>query len=560
MSPPPAEPSRQTTRTTDQPSSVDSLRFRVPGLVILSHPDPRRVGEEAALTGLGSGQRAGLSRREPEFAPRSLAGTFRPLDDPYLSRSPVYLIPCLGSGPEAGGVTLDCAGSRTRVTAGGVEIEKNRTFTTAEVERGVVLVLSRRIALLLHLVDPVPVAVPAFGLIGESPATMRLRLEIRSAAGLDVPVLLRGETGTGKELVARALHEAGGRRQGPSVTVNLAALPPSLAASELFGAVRGAYTGADRPKTGFFRAAEGGTLFLDEIGEILPEVQVMLLRALETRQIQPVGSTETVPVDVRIVAATDAALEAAIAEGRFRAPLLHRLAGFEIRLPALRERRDDIARLFFHFLHEESKALGGTETGGGSADHPWPPADLVARLVEADWPGNVRQLRNVTRRLLIARRDGLGDKQLDRLVEQLLAEGAARSPATPPVPAEKPAVPAEPLVRRYRKPSDVREEELLEVLEAYHWQLQAAARALGVSRGTLYRMIESSKVRKAADLDPSEIREALGRRDGDAGAAAQDLKVSPQGLKRRMTALRLSDRALSTVERQSSPTAIQVTK
>jgi two-component system nitrogen regulation response regulator GlnG len=523
-----ADKTRQTTRTTEPPSSVELPGFRVPGLVILSHPDPSRVGDEIALMRLVSGQREELSRLEPQLGPRGQGAVFRPLDDTWVSRSPLLLI----SGPGPGDVTLDCADSRTHVTAGGEEIARSRTFTAAEIQRGVVLVLARRIALLLHPVDPVPVEVPGFGLVGESAATVRLRLEIRSAAGLDVPVLLRGATGTGKELVARALHEAGRRRQGPYVTVNLAALSPSLAASELFGAVRGAYTGADRPKIGFFRAAEGGTLFLDEIGEIPPEVQVMLLRALESRQIQPVGSVEAIPIDVRIIAATDAALEAAIAEGRFRAPLLHRLAGFEIRLPTLSERRDDIARLFFHFLREESKALGGPELDFGSMDRPWPPAELVARLVEDDWPGNVRQLRNVTRRLLIARRDGLKDKDLGRLVDQLLASSLVEAP--PPAAAP----PSEPFFRRYRKPTEVSEEELLEALEAHQWQLKTTARALGVSRGALYRLIESSKVRKAADLEPSEIEEALTRHGGDAGAAARALKVSPQGLKRRMTALR----------------------
>ena len=522
----------QITRTTEERSSVESQRFRVPGLAILSHPDPLRVGEDVALVGLSSGNRVSLSRLEPEFAAPGRDEGFRPLNDSYLSRSPLFLIP----GPDPGGVTLERGVSRTQITVGGQEIERSRTFTAAEIERGVVLVLARRIALLLHLMDPVPVSVPGFGLVGESAAALRLRQEIRSAAGLDVPVLLRGETGTGKELVARALHDAGERRQGPYVTVNLAALPPSLAASELFGAVRGAYTGADRQKIGFFRAAAGGTLFLDEIGEAPPEVQVMLLRALETRQIQPVGSVETQPVDVRIIAATDAALEADIAEGRFRAPLLHRLAGFEIRLPALRERRDDIARLFFHFLGEESKALGGAGLDFGSPERPWPPAELVVRLVENDWPGNVRQLRNVTRRLLIARRDGLREKDLGRLVEELLHQEVARNPIPPVSPAVA-APSAMPQDRRYRRASEVSEEELLEVLEAHHWQLKTAARALGVSRGTLYRLIETSKIRKAADLDPSEIREALACHGGDVGAAAGDLKVSSQGLKRRITAL-----------------------
>ena len=541
MSEPAGEKAHQTTRTTDRPSSVESVRFRVPGLVILCHPDPRRVGEEVALTGLESGGRVGLSRLEPGLGPRGRTDRserFRPLDDTYLSRSPLLLSP----GPHPGGVTLDRAGSRTQVTVRGEEVERSRAFTAAELECGVVLVLARRIVLLLQRLDPLPASVPGFGLVGESAAALRLRQEIRSAAGLDVPVLLRGETGTGKELVARALHEAGKRRQGPYVTVNLAALSPSLAASELFGAVRGAYTGADRPKTGFFRAAEGGTLFLDEIGETPLEVQVMLLRALETRQIQPVGSVETLPVDVRIIAATDAALEAAIAEGRFRAPLLHRLAGFEIRLPALRERRDDVARLFFHFLGEESKSLGGAEPDFGSVDRPWPPADLVARLVEEGWPGNVRQLRNVARRLLIARRDGLKDKELDRLVSQLLADPAIPGPAAPPAPAEAPSMsapPAEPLIRRYRRASEVSEEGLLEALEAHGWQIKTAARAMGISRGTLYRLIESFKVRKAADLEPAEIEAALARYGGDVDAAAADLKVAAQGMKRRLHLLRV---------------------
>jgi two-component system nitrogen regulation response regulator GlnG len=522
----------QTTRATVDRGSVESQHFRVPGLVILSHPDPLRVGEEVALVRLGSGHRVSLSRLEPEFAAPGRDEGFRPLADSYLSRSPLFLSP----GPDPGGVTIERGVSRTQITVGGQDVERSRSFTAVEIERGVVLVLARRIALLLHLIDPVPVSLPTFGLVGDSTAVLRLRQEIRSAAGLDVPVLLRGETGTGKELVARALHEASPRRQGPYVTVNLAALPPTLAASELFGAARGAYTGADRAKTGYFRAAQGGTLFLDEIGETPPEVQVLLLRALETRQIQPLGSVETHPVDVRILAATDAALEAAIAEGRFRAPLLHRLAGFEIRVPALRERRDDIARLFFYFLGEESRALGGKELDFGSPQRPWPPADLVARLVEDDWPGNVRQLRNVTRRLLIARRDGLRDRDLGRLVEELLHQEAVREPIPPPSPAAPLAMPP---VRRYRKPSEVSEEELLEALEAHRWQLKPAAQALGVSRGTLYRLIENSKVCKAADLDPAEIQEALARHGGDVGAAAGELKVSPQGLKRRVTALGL---------------------
>jgi two-component system nitrogen regulation response regulator GlnG len=526
----------QVTRTTDPRGTAETLCLRVPGLVILSHSDPLRVGEQAALIKLVSGETVALSRREPTFAAAGPEAPFRPLDDTFLSRTPLTLSP----GDEPGSLRLDRAGSPTQVTAGGEEVTASRTFSAAEIARGVVLTLGRRIALLLQPVDPLPAAVPGFGLVGESAATVRLRQEIRAAAGLDVPVLLRGETGTGKELVARALHDAGRRRQGPYVAVNMAALPPSLAAAELFGAARGAYTGADRKKIGFFQSAQGGTLFLDEVGDMPSEVQALLLRALESREVQPVGSVETVPIDVRIVAATDAALEAAIAEGRFRAPLLHRLAGFEIRLPALRERRDDVARLFFHFLREESQAMDDSGGEPEAAERPWPPAELVVRLVEHDWPGNVRQLRNVARRLLIARRGGTGGKDLVRLVDQLLAEPAARKTAAPP--ASAPEMPAtEPTSRRFRKPGEVSEEELLAALEAHRWQPKTAARALGVSRGTLYRLIASSQVRKAADLETGEIAAALERWGGEAGAAARDLKVSPQGLKRRITALRRGD-------------------
>src|SRR3982751_3549229 len=190
----------RTTRKTEPALTAESLRPRVPGLVILSHPDPRRVGEEAALVKLGSGQTVGLFRREPDFAAPGPEADFRPLDDSYLSRSPFLLSP----GPEPGGVVLSSAGRPARITAGGEEVGARRTFSAAEIERGVVLVLGRRIALLLHQVDPVPVSVPAFGLVGESAATLRLRQEIRSAAGLDVPVLLRGETGTGNEPGGRA--------------------------------------------------------------------------------------------------------------------------------------------------------------------------------------------------------------------------------------------------------------------------------------------------------------------------------------------------------------------
>jgi len=539
----PFDPARQTTLTTRQDAVTPDNSLRVPGLVIAGHGDPRRVGEEIALPRLGSGTTVELSRLAPAFAMPGKE-TFRPLNDAFVSRNPILL----GPGPEPGSVKLDRAGSPTTVQADGEEIERAHTFSSAEVARGIVLVLGGRVTLLLQPVDPVPVSVPHYGLVGESAAAVRLRQEIRSAAKLAIPVLLRGETGTGKEIVAKALHEAGTRSHGPFRTVSLAALPASLAAAELFGVVRGAYTGADRNKVGFFQSAQGGTLFLDEIGEAPIEVQVLLLRALETREIQPLGKVDPVPIDVRVIAATDADLESAITEGRFRAPLLHRLAGFEIHLPSLRVRRDDVARLFFHFVHQESVNRVADDASAEPTDRPWPPAALTARLLTYDWPGNVRQLRNVARRLAIARRESMDDHEFRQLVDRLLATASARNPMTSS-PSIAPSLRATAIDRKSERPVhgpsrhsvEVSEAELLAALEAHRWQLTSAATALGVSRSTLYRLIEgSSRVRKASELESPEISQALERASGNINAAALELRVSPQGLKRRIKALGLT--------------------
>lgn len=542
------DPTQETTRTTDHLASLDQAP-RVPGLVILSHPDPQRVGERVVLPELVSGQAVSLSRLQPLFVGQA-DGTSapRPLEEPHLSRRPLMLLPPAGQGAPEGGVTLDAGQVKTSVRVNDEVLTGRLALTATQIEAGVVLVLARRVALLLHLMDPVPPVLPSFGLEGSSDAILRLRQEVRAAAELDVPVLLRGESGTGKELAARALHDIGRRRHRPFVAVNMGALPPSLAAAELFGAVRGAYTGADRAKQGFFQRAEGGTLFLDEIGAAPMEVQVALLRALESGEIHAVGSADGRQIDVRVLAATDEDLEAAIELGSFRAPLLYRLAGCEIHLPPLRERRDDVARLLYHFLGRELADLTTPEKLEHSgSETPWPPAQLVARLVRYDWPGNVRQLRNVARQLVMYRNspDPHTDAaSLERLLpstslsRRLRSSGAERSDDSTIDRSAEPAVTAS---GRFRRAVEVPEEELLEVLEQHHWQLKPAAQALGVSRPTLYRLIDDcAQLRKAADVAETELREALQRAKGSLRRAAIELRVSPVGLKRRVSALGLN--------------------
>ncbi len=231
-------------------------------------------------------------------------------------------------------------------------------------------------------------------IVGESPVLGNVLDLIQRLASARTPVLIRGESGTGKELVARALHFGGARKAGPFVAVNCSAIPEAMLESELFGHLKGAFTGADQTRRGLFVESDGGTLFLDEIGDMAPGLQAKLLRVLEDRAVRPVGADAPRPVDVRVVAATHQDLEARVQEGRFRKDLLFRLDVVPIHVPPLRERKDDIPRLVEHFLDRVRR------------DHPATrlvriAPDLMARLVEHDWPGNVRELGNLVERLAI---------------------------------------------------------------------------------------------------------------------------------------------------------------
>jgi two-component system, NtrC family, nitrogen regulation response regulator GlnG len=504
----------------------------LPALTVLSHPDLSRIGDRVFLGELARGRELLLSRQEPRFAaPR--AGSGEPLADPFLSRRPIRF----AALPD-GGVVLRRDGSPIQVVADGVPIEDERSFTAASLAEGVVLELAERIVLLLHRrPPPEPASPPPGALLGESAEIEEVRRAVSRAAPLAVPVAIRGETGTGKELAAQALHEQSPRAAGPFLAVNLGALPPSLAAAELFGARKGAYTGAVQDLPGWFGRADGGTLFLDEIGEAPPEVQVMLLRALETGEIVAVGSQAPRRVDVRVVSATDADLEAAVQRGAFRAPLLHRLAGLTIRLPPLRRRREDLGRLLIHFLALELAALGGEIPPSHAGGEPWLPAALMARLARSAWPGNVRQLRNAARQLAV---DGHGRAALRMgswLDDLLPAEAVPAEPAAAAEPAPPPTAPS----ARLRKPAEISEEELRDALRANRWNLKAAAAALGIARTSLYILLDQSPhVRAAADVPPEEVRAAFARCGGDVAETAAALEVSERALRQRLKDLGLS--------------------
>jgi two-component system nitrogen regulation response regulator GlnG len=511
-------------------------RARYPALTILYHPDIQRVGERVILSGLLPGGNLPLSRLEPKFEAPYQSGA-RPLLDRCISRSP-FLI----TMDESGALGLSTEGLRTRLVADGVPVVKSCVLPAPEVERGVVLELADRIVLLLHTLPVLPLStVGSLGLIGESEGIQRVRHEIRRVADLEVPVLLRGETGTGKELVANAIHQAGPRRDGAFLSVNMGAIPATLATSELFGAVKGSYTSSVRDQPGYFQRAHGGTLFLDEIGEASSEVQVMLLRVIETGEIQRVGGPGTQKVDVRLIAATDADLEGEIEAGRFRAPLLHRLSGYELFIPPLRERRDDFGRLFCHFLAEELRAIHEEHrlTPPKEGAPHWMPASVVARLARYAWPGNVRQLRNTVRQIVIGSRSS-ESVEIGPQVERLLREAPPVTDSAPPLPQLEPA--AKPRRRaeaqEYRSPAEVTEAELVEALRANRWEVKLAAESLGISRPSLYLLIDKfPSIRKASDLSREEILEARELCAGSLEAMVARLEVSKKGLLQRITQL-----------------------
>ncbi len=324
---------------------------------------------------------------------------------------------------------------------------------------------------------------------GRSPAMENVYRLVRQAAKSSANVLVEGPSGTGKELVARALHDLSPRAGGPFVAVECAALSPTLIESELFGHEKGSFTGAERQKIGKFEAADGGTLFLDEITEIDLATQVKLLRVLESRQIQRVGGNADIHVDFRLVAATNRNLAGYVREGRFREDLYYRLNVIDIHMPALKERPGDIALLASRFLKEFSKENGGAVTGID--------ARAMKALEDYSWPGNVRQLRNVIEKMVVL--SAGGKLTLNDIPLEIRDSGAASQPAAiqaaAPVQADvsqaggpAPAAPAETL-------AETEKDAILRVLAECGNNKTKAATRLGISRRTLHRKLNEWRLK-----------------------------------------------------------------
>lgn len=321
---------------------------------------------------------------------------------------------------------------------------------------------------------------PDGALIGESQALRQVLGDIAQVAGTDTTVLIMGETGTGKELAARAIHAASHRRERPLVIVNCAAIPSTLIESEFFGHEPGAFTGATKKREGRFSLAHKGTIFLDEIGELPLDLQAKLLRVLQEGEFDPVGSSTTRKVDVRVLAATNRDLAAAVKQGTFREDLYYRLNVFPVRLPPLRERGDDVVRLASAFAQRFAAKMGRTLAPLATDD--------ARRLQAYSWPGNVRELQNVIERAVITSTDG-----------RLNLARALPEPTTPASLASGTSEPTSGTIRTAKELEELERNNILRALDATKWKVsgeQGAAKLLGLNASTLSSRMKALKIQK----------------------------------------------------------------
>lgn len=316
-------------------------------------------------------------------------------------------------------------------------------------------------------------------IIGESPAMQDVFETVEKVADTDSTILILGDSGTGKELIARALHYNSYRREGPFVPVNCAAIPSELLESELFGHEKGAFTSAIRTRIGRFELANGGTLFLDEIGDMNPNLQSKLLRVLQERQFERIGGVKPIKVDIRIISATHQDLKKAVLKKKFREDLYYRLNVIPIEIPPLKQRKSDIPLLAFHFIHHFSKSKRKKVTGITD--------EAMERLMEYDWPGNVRELENMIERLIILAGSEMID--LPDLPERVLPPSSKEIGGTMDIPQE--GLSLETALNELEK------QLILEALNKSGWVKNKAAQLLHMNRTTLIEKIKRQNLHRS---------------------------------------------------------------
>ena len=491
----------------DTPAALDLV------LTIIFHPDTSRIGYKSTVPLQKSTDPWVLGRDSPIF--KSDAGLpSAAIEDRHVSRRALQFL------YQNKRLIVRRFDSASRCFIGSIQVQGSVELQWDKLLKGVPIMLAHSIVLMLRLARRRATGMPLGGegsaLRGGSACIEDIHRQVAHAAKSDVDVLIRGETGTGKELVANAIHRASERAEAPMVSVNMAAIPSELAAAALFGSRRGAFTGADRTALGYFEQAQGGCLFLDEIGEASLEVQLLLLRALQQREIQVVGGVIT-RIDLRVISATDAALDAVGCD--FKAALRHRLGAFEIVLPPLREHPEDIGELLLYFLQGSAAEAQRSEV----LPHPQSPErDIAAwtllffHFVSYSWPGNVRELANFAQQIILASENNL---TLNENVYSVIFKSGGKSP------------PADRITAR-RKIDDIDEATFDQAMVSNGCEALRVALQLGVSRSAVYRRIKISlRYRLATDIPLDELQSMLIQHDGDSIMVARQLQVSVKSLR-----------------------------
>lgn len=504
------------------PSIIASMAGNYGGqelvLTVIFHPDVSRIGQRAVVPQQSGNAPWVLGRRSPPFDHPNGQNPTR-LDDPYVSRRALQFT------LRGKRLVIRRFDASSRCRLGSTELYDSVEIEWEQLLAGLPMMLGHSIVLLLRVGRTgSPFATDRMSdslLRGSSACMVDIREQVARAGESDLDVLVRGETGTGKELVATAIHSASRRATEPMVSVNMAAIPSELAAAALFGSARGAFTGAHHAVPGYFEQAEGGTLFLDEIGDASVEVQPQLLRALQEREIQAVGGPIR-QVDVRVISATDAALDGQ--DSDFKAALRHRLGACEILLPPLREHPEDIGELLLYFLQSSAVETGRPDLlpkeDSAAADiAAW--AILFYAFLSYQWPGNVRELANFAQQVVMASED--------RPVMNEILQAAILSPGAQSSFSGR--------VRR-RRMQDVDDATFDRAMRENDCEVPRVAQQLSVSRAAVYRRIEASpSYRLASDIDPQELRRLMKEHAGDIAGVARTLRVSLNGLRSQLRKL-----------------------
>lgn len=525
--------------TLSPPDTVDAIDSpeqspREWFLAIIFHPDTARIGETCCVP--ATREALELGRFRPFFS--HPGGEVRSIDDSYVSRAACRL------QARGDGWCLRLGAGRSRLRVDGSDTRDRLRLTGERLQRGITLALGPRVLLHLRLQGAGAAASRAEvpGLLGVSAAMQALRRAVHRAAQTTADLLLTGPTGTGKERVARAVHKLSERAGGPWVAVNMAALPVEIAAASLFGARRGAYTGADRHRSGLFQQAAGGTLFLDEVGDTPEALQPLLLRALQEREVQVVGGPVE-RVDLRVVSATERVLDAP--GSGFRPALRFRLGALEIALPPLAEHREDVGVLAAHFFRRAAEAEGRrwlAETANDRELARW--ARCLEQLTLYTWPGNVRELEHLAMQIHGASTERM---HLPSGVARRIAATTRDVDTAPADTATGVTAPSTDGVRDRREQpwslAEVDDETFLQVWRKCRFEVAAAARQLQVSRAAVYRRLRHmDQCRLAADVPLEELFTVLESCRGDLRACAERLSVSRRGLETRLRATGVADR------------------